>query len=243
MQSLSLYTEIADKLVARLKRAGIPSDIDAEELQQVGYREMLRVLRRTAGGHLDGAQHWPGTNGAAALLSRSTSCVCSSFEKNTAVSGSSHRRSASTPYLAQVSSVEFPPALRTRSSCPSGSAVAVGTAVTRCPPHGPVRAELPHTVLTSDTWRRSEHRDRDVKSGSRAARLPGVPGSAPSSNGCGGPPGPRRTPPCGLGSQPGQARPGGRAAGAGARPTGYPPGRCQNLGGTGDYPSIFLQYS
>jgi hypothetical protein len=28
--------------------------------------------------------------------------------------------------------------------------VAVGTAVTRCPPHRPVRALLTHTVLTSD---------------------------------------------------------------------------------------------
>ena len=38
----------------------------------------------------------------------------------------------------------------------------------------------------------------------------------------GGPPGPRRTPPSGHGWEPGQARPGGRAAGAGARPTGSP---------------------
>jgi DNA-directed RNA polymerase specialized sigma subunit len=48
VQSLSCYTEIVDTLVAKLKRAGIPPDIDAEELQQVGYLEMLRVLRRTA---------------------------------------------------------------------------------------------------------------------------------------------------------------------------------------------------
>src|SRR5215831_14261898 len=31
-------------------------------------------------------------------------------------------------------------------------AVAVGTAISRCPPHGPVRALLVHTVLTSDVW-------------------------------------------------------------------------------------------
>ena len=33
---------------------------------------------------------------------------------------------------------------------PRGLAVAVGTAVTRCPPRGPVLALLAHTVLTSD---------------------------------------------------------------------------------------------
>src|ERR1017187_7399176 len=31
-----------------------------------------------------------------------------------------------------------------------GSPVAVGTAVSRCPPHRPVLAALPHTVLTLD---------------------------------------------------------------------------------------------
>jgi len=30
--------------------------------------------------------------------------------------------------------------------------VAVGTAVTRCPPHRPVLALLTHTVPTSDMW-------------------------------------------------------------------------------------------
>jgi len=48
LQSLSCYTEIVDTLVAKLKRAGMPPDIDAEDLRQVGYLEMLRVLRRTA---------------------------------------------------------------------------------------------------------------------------------------------------------------------------------------------------
>ena len=41
--------------------------------------------------------------------------------------------------------------------------VAVGTAITRCPPHGPVLALLAHTVLTSDmgnVWRRSAGWDR-----------------------------------------------------------------------------------
>src|SRR6266542_61128 len=33
-----------------------------------------------------------------------------------------------------------------------GPAVAVGTAVARCPPHRPVLALLTHTVLTSDIW-------------------------------------------------------------------------------------------
>ena len=33
--------------------------------------------------------------------------------------------------------------------------VAVGTTVTRCPPHSPVLAQLAHTVLTLDVWRRS----------------------------------------------------------------------------------------
>src|SRR5437588_6039465 len=33
--------------------------------------------------------------------------------------------------------------------------VAVGTPVTRRPPHGSVRAELLHMALTSDGWRRS----------------------------------------------------------------------------------------
>src|SRR6266403_5141672 len=33
--------------------------------------------------------------------------------------------------------------------------VAVGTAVTRCPPHRPVLAQLTHTVLTLDDWRRN----------------------------------------------------------------------------------------
>jgi hypothetical protein len=35
--------------------------------------------------------------------------------------------------------------------------VAVGTTVTRCPPHSPVLAQLAHTVLTLDVWRRSAH--------------------------------------------------------------------------------------
>src|SRR5215831_6941998 len=41
--------------------------------------------------------------------------------------------------------------------------VAVGTAVTRCPPHSPVLAQLAHTVPTLDVWRRSAHEDRDVR--------------------------------------------------------------------------------
>src|SRR5437868_15273708 len=39
---------------------------------------------------------------------------------------------------------------RYRRAGPGGPAVAVGTAVTRCPPHRPVLALLTHTVLTSD---------------------------------------------------------------------------------------------
>ena len=38
--------------------------------------------------------------------------------------------------------------------------VAVGTPVTRRPPHRSVRAELPHTALASDVWRRSARSDR-----------------------------------------------------------------------------------
>ena len=41
--------------------------------------------------------------------------------------------------------------------CKVSRSVAVGTAVARCPPHGPVLAQLAHTVLTLDVWRRSVH--------------------------------------------------------------------------------------
>src|SRR4051812_11531568 len=44
------------------------------------------------------------------------------------------------------------------------SLVAVGTTVTRRPPHRSVRAELLHTAPTSDAWRRSAHLDADAGS-------------------------------------------------------------------------------
>src|SRR5436853_5575626 len=44
------------------------------------------------------------------------------------------------------------------------TSVAVGTSVTRRPPHRSVRAEFPHTAPTSDTWRRSARWDADVGS-------------------------------------------------------------------------------
>jgi hypothetical protein len=38
--------------------------------------------------------------------------------------------------------------------------LAVGTAVTRCPPHRPVLALLTHTVPTLDVWRQNAHWDK-----------------------------------------------------------------------------------
>src|SRR5215210_6513322 len=35
--------------------------------------------------------------------------------------------------------------------------VAVGTPITRRPPHGSVRAEFPHTALTLDEWRSTQN--------------------------------------------------------------------------------------
>ena len=43
--------------------------------------------------------------------------------------------------------------------------VAVGTALSGCPPHRSVRAELPHTALTLGVWRRSARSDTDAGSG------------------------------------------------------------------------------
>src|SRR5437764_10725420 len=42
--------------------------------------------------------------------------------------------------------------------------VAVGTTVSRRPPHRSVRAALLHTAPTSDAWRRSAHLDADAGS-------------------------------------------------------------------------------
>src|SRR5713226_8977476 len=61
--------------------------------------------------------------------------------------------------------------------------VAVGTAVTRCPPHRPVLALLVHTVPTLDVWRRSARWDKDVRYGFQEAGQPAAPESAPRSNG------------------------------------------------------------
>src|SRR6266851_1636686 len=61
--------------------------------------------------------------------------------------------------------------------------VAVGTAVTRCPPHRPVLALLVHTVPTLDVWRRSARWDKDVRYGFQEAGQPVAPESAPRSNG------------------------------------------------------------
>src|SRR5712671_6466076 len=54
------------------------------------------------------------------------------------------------------------------------STVAVGTAVTRCPPHRPVLAALPHTVLTLDVppegdWRGIARRDSHEQPWERVA--------------------------------------------------------------------------
>src|SRR6516225_1284544 len=61
--------------------------------------------------------------------------------------------------------------------------VAVGTAVTRCPPHSPVLAQLAHTVPTLDVWRRSAHEDRDVRRGQREYGPQATPESVPRSSG------------------------------------------------------------
>src|ERR1019366_337369 len=66
--------------------------------------------------------------------------------------------------------------------------IAVGTAVTRCPPHRPVLAALPHTVLTSGMppeggWRRIARLDNREPRGARVAidrRVsPAFPGGPP----------------------------------------------------------------
>src|SRR5437016_6146009 len=61
--------------------------------------------------------------------------------------------------------------------------VAVGTAVTRCPPHRPVLALLVHTVPTLDVWRRSARWDKDVRFGRKESGQQAAPESAPRSNG------------------------------------------------------------
>ena len=58
----------------------------------------------------------------------------------------------------------LPPILLTTGRLESGTFVAVGTTVTRRPPHRSVRAELLHTAPTSDTWRRSARSDADAGS-------------------------------------------------------------------------------
>ena len=45
----------------------------------------------------------------------------------------------------------------------AGEGVAVGTALTGGPPHGSVRAELPHTALTLGIWRRNGHLGPDSR--------------------------------------------------------------------------------
>jgi len=47
----------------------------------------------------------------------------------------------------------------------ASSEVAVGTPITRRPPHRSVRAELPHTAPTSGIWRKSVPLDMGVVSG------------------------------------------------------------------------------
>ena len=47
--------------------------------------------------------------------------------------------------------------------------VAVGTPVAQRPPHRSVRAELPHTAPTLGEWRRSAHKDANVKCGHEGA--------------------------------------------------------------------------
>ena len=67
-----------------------------------------------------------------------------------------------------------------------GKLVAVGTVITDRPPHRPVLAALPHTVLTSDVWRRSAHWDRDVGSERRESARPDIHEISPTSSGCAG---------------------------------------------------------
>jgi hypothetical protein len=55
--------------------------------------------------------------------------------------------------------------------CPESGHVAVGTLVTQRPPHGSVRAELPHTALTADAWRQSANGDRDEESSASPSLL------------------------------------------------------------------------
>src|SRR5256884_9127889 len=57
--------------------------------------------------------------------------------------------------------------------------VAVGTAVTHCPPHRPVLALLVHTVPTSDVWRRNARWDKDVRFGRKESGQQAAPESAP----------------------------------------------------------------
>ena len=47
--------------------------------------------------------------------------------------------------------------------------VAVGTIIADRPPHGSVRAALPHTALTLDIWRQSEPTGKDEESVDEAA--------------------------------------------------------------------------
>ena len=46
----------------------------------------------------------------------------------------------------------------------SSKKVAVGTIIADRPPHGSVRAALPHTALTSDVWRQNESTGKDAES-------------------------------------------------------------------------------
>ena len=66
------------------------------------------------------------------------------------------------------------------------SGVAVGTAVTRCPPHRPVLALLTHTVPTSNVWPQTAPLAKGVESRPPGWRCPAAPESAPRSNGSAG---------------------------------------------------------
>src|SRR5262245_43972988 len=58
--------------------------------------------------------------------------------------------------------------------------VAVGTALSGGPPRRSVRAELPHTALTSGVWRRSDRSDADAGSWAWGCSDPRVARSVPT---------------------------------------------------------------
>src|ERR1700728_1981892 len=80
------------------------------------------------------------------------------------------------PGVTRVWTIGTPP----RSSQPWD---AVGTAVTRCPPHGSPRAAFPHEALILDVWRQSAARDKDGALAVGVTIVLPIGGGGPSSSG------------------------------------------------------------